>query len=94
MNQSASFMKFPMILSEIQGVGNHINLYGHGHHYMVADFIEEIFGLVLPQLGMVEVNRFCTGQGPAPIHQWERGYEANNIHDICRHIERGGIPLI
>ena len=65
----------------------------NGHHYMMADFVKEIFGLVFPQLGMIEVNGFNVGRGPALVHQWKRGYEENSIHDICKHIERGGFPL-
>jgi hypothetical protein len=65
----------------------------NGHHYMLVDFIEEVFILFFPQLGVIEVNRFNDGRGPAPVHQWERGYKENNIHDIHKHIERGGLPL-
>jgi hypothetical protein len=62
------------------------------NHYMVANFVEEIFGIVLPQLGVIEVNRFNVGRGPAPFHQWERDYKENSIHDIRGHIERGVLP--
>jgi hypothetical protein len=45
------------------------------HHYVMKDFIEEIFGFVFPQLGVIEMDRFNTGWSPALAHQRERSHK-------------------
>jgi hypothetical protein len=59
----------------------------------MVDFLEEISGFVFPQLGVIEMDRFGASRGPAPAHQRERSHKENNIHEVCKHIERGKFPF-
>ena len=56
------------------------------NHYIMAYFIEEMYGFVLPQLGVIEMDRLGIGQVPTPSHQRERSDNKNGIHDVCRHV--------
>ena len=38
----------------------------------MIDFIEEISGFVVPQLGVLEMDRLGVGGVPTPAHQRER----------------------
>jgi hypothetical protein len=49
----------------------------------MIDFIEEISGSILPQVGVIEMDRIDVGQGPDPTHQRERSHKENIIHDVC-----------
>jgi hypothetical protein len=53
-----------------------------GNYYIMEDFVEEISSLVFPQLGVIEVDRFSVGLGPALVHQWKMGHKENNVHYI------------
>jgi hypothetical protein len=45
-------------------------------------FIKEIFGFILPQLGVIEMDGLDVGRGPTPAHQRERSHKTNLIHDV------------
>jgi hypothetical protein len=51
--------------------------YMNKNHHIVTYFIKEIFGIFFTWFGMIEINGLGTGQGPSPIHQWERHHETN-----------------
>jgi len=38
------------------------------HHYIMIDLIEEISGFVLPQLGVIEMDRCSVGWGTTLAH--------------------------
>ena len=59
----------------------------------MTDFIEEISGFVVPQLGVIEMDRLGIGRVPTLAHQRERSDKQKGIHDICRHVERSKFPF-
>ena len=52
----------------------------------MTDFIEEIFGFVIPQLGVIEMDRLGASRVPYLAHQREMSDKQKGIHDVCRHV--------